>query len=39
MGKSKEKYEYLLQTWGGFYNDEHVAIHGKEPGYLWFDTM
>jgi len=33
-----EKYEYLLHTWGGFYNDEHKAKHGLEPGYFWFDT-
>lgn len=32
------KYEYMLHTWGGFYNDEHKAKHGYEEGYLWFDT-
>lgn len=34
-----EKYEYLLHTWGGFYNDEHKAKHGLEPGYFWFSTI
>lgn len=35
----KDKYEYLLHTWGGFYNDEHQVKHGKEEGYFFFDTM
>lgn len=33
-----DKYEYLLHTWGGFYNDEHKVIHQKEAGYFFFDT-
>jgi len=32
------KYEYVLHTWGGFYNKEHKAIHKKESGYHYFDT-
>lgn len=31
-------YEYMVQTWGGFYNDEHKAVHKLEPGYYWFST-
>lgn len=30
--------EYLLQTWGGFYNEEHRVKHGEKPGFFWFDT-
>jgi hypothetical protein len=30
------KYEYLLHTWGGFYNKEHQ--HSEESGYHYFDT-
>lgn len=30
------KYEYLLHTWGGFYN--HKDQHGYKEGYFWFDT-
>lgn len=37
--KKKEKYEYLIHTWGGFYNEEYVIKHGKEEGYFFFDTM
>ena len=33
-----EKYEYMLHTWGGFYNDEHKKEHGQKPGYFWFNT-
>lgn len=32
------KYEYMLHTWGGFYNEEHQIKHGYEEGYFWFDT-
>lgn len=32
------KYEYLLRTWGDFYNDEFVDVHGKLSGYHYFDT-
>ena len=32
------KYEYMLQTWGGFYNEEYQKMHGYKPGYFWFDT-
>lgn len=38
MDFSNEKYEFVLHTWGGFYNDENKAKHGLEPGYFWFDT-
>lgn len=31
-------YEYMLHTWGGFYNEEHQKIHGKESGYFFFNT-
>ena len=37
--KMKDKYEYVLQTWGGFYSDEHQVKHGKTEGYFFFDTM
>ena len=30
------KYEYMLHTWGGFYN--FSDRHGFEEGYFWFDT-
>ncbi len=32
------KYEYMLNTWGGFYNDEHSAIHGHKDGYHYFNS-
>jgi len=32
------KYEYLLHTWGGFYNKEHQDKHGEVEGYHYFDT-
>jgi hypothetical protein len=38
MNFENEKYEFLLHTWGGFYNEEYKAKHGLEPGYFWFDT-
>ncbi len=30
------RYEYLLHTWGGFYNKEYS--HNEESGYHYFDT-
>lgn len=39
MNFKNEKYEYVLHTWGGFYNEEHAKIHGKKSGYFFFDTM
>ena len=32
------KYEYMLHTWGGFYNKEYRDVHGYAPGYYWFET-
>jgi len=32
------KYEYLLHTWGGFYNDQYSKIHKKKDGFIYFDT-
>jgi len=32
------KYEYLIHTWGGFYNDQYKKYHNFKPGYVWFDT-
>ncbi|MFC4219001.1 hypothetical protein [Flagellimonas marina] len=32
------KYEYLLKTWGGFYNSEYKDIHGEVEGYHYFET-
>lgn len=32
------KYQYHVQTWGGFYNEEHQKIHGHKPGDFVFDT-
>jgi hypothetical protein len=32
------KYEYLLHTWGGFYNKCYQEKHGEVPGYHYFDT-
>lgn len=32
------KYEYLLYTWGGFYNKEHQKEHKQKSGYHYFDT-
>lgn len=32
------KYEYMLKTWGGFYNEEYKKIHKQESGYRWFST-
>lgn len=36
---SNDKYEYCLNTWGGFYNTEYKAKHGAEPGYFFFDSL
>ena len=33
-----DKYEYLLHTWGGFYNEEYITVHKEKPGYFFFDT-
>lgn len=35
----KAKYEYLLHTWGGFWNDHNEMAH-KEPNtpYKWFSS-
>ena len=38
MDFTNEKYEYLLQTWGGFYNEQYAKIHNLKPGYFWFDS-
>lgn len=32
------KYEYMLSTWGGFYNEEYQALHKYEEGYHYFDS-
>ncbi len=31
-------YEYMLHTWGGFYNQEAKALHGEESGCQFFAT-
>jgi hypothetical protein len=31
------KYEYLLHTWGGFYNEGNQKIHGELSGDHYFD--
>ena len=36
---SELKYEYMLYTWGGFYNKEYKKIHKEEPGYKWFNYL
>jgi len=36
--EQKIKYEYLLHTWGGFYNKQFKHIHKQESGYHYFDT-
>ncbi len=35
---NKFKYEYLLNTWGGFYKKEYRKLHGMRPGYHYFNT-
>lgn len=32
------KYEYLLHTWGGFYNKKFKNKHGEVEGYHYFNT-
>lgn len=32
-----DRYEYMLHTWGGFYNEQYR--HPHKPGYFFFDTM
>ena len=32
------KYEYLLKTWGGFYNKEYQDKHKEVGGYNYFET-
>lgn len=39
--KETRKYEYFIHTWGGFYNQSNVDIHGftkEQGGSKWFDT-
>ena len=31
-------YQYGVKVWGGFFNDEHRANHGKEEGEYTFDS-
>ena len=33
------KYEYLLITWGGFYNERFKSTHKLEEGYYYFDSL
>ena len=35
----KPKYEYHLQTWGGFYNEEFQKIHGFKEGNYDFNSL
>lgn len=30
--------EYLLNVWGGFFNEGNQVRHGKRPGYYWFNS-
>lgn len=32
------RYQYHVQTWGGFYNEDHKKTHGLEPGDYLFGT-
>lgn len=32
------KYEYLLFTWGGFYNRDYFKEHGYKEGSYYFET-
>ena len=35
----KPEYTYYLYTWGGFYNDKYIELHGYfEKGAFFFDT-
>lgn len=36
--ENKIKYEYLLHTWGGFYNEEYQLIHKEVEGYHYFNS-
>lgn len=38
LNKEQPKYQYHVQCWGGFYNDEYQKIHGYNPGNFIFDT-
>lgn len=38
MDFANEKHEYMVHLWGGFFNEEHKARHGRESGYYFFDT-
>lgn len=38
MDQECPKYQYHVQTWGGFYNKEHKRIHGLTPGDFVFDS-
>jgi len=38
MDFTNEKHEYMVHLWGGFFNEEYRAKHGREPGYYFFDT-
>jgi len=32
------KYEYCLETWGGFYNPEHQLKHAEKEGRHYFES-
>lgn len=34
----EDKYEYLLNVWGGMFNEENLKLHSEKEGYYWFDT-
>lgn len=36
--EQQNRYEYLIHTWGGFYNQQHVEKHGLKPGFFWFKS-
>jgi len=39
MKKEPAKYEYMLHTWGGFWNAHNIKVHGEpDVPYKWFDT-
>ena len=38
MDFTNDKHEYMVHVWGGFFNDQHRAKHGRQPGYYFFDT-
>ncbi len=38
MTDTEVKYEWVLQTWGGFYNKHYQEQHKEVPGYQWFET-